>query len=106
MKLAAEVSASIPKKSRDIPFALPFSEKRIRTMTDAERRGPVARYVVPHFRLCGYTPRPPRLGESDFSFEKILDHLESKHPASVYGTPREFGIVLAQRRGDDSACQF
>lgn len=75
-------------------------------MTDAERRGSVVPRSVPHCRICGYTPRLPKPGESDFSIEKIIEHMECKHPMQVLGFMAESSIAYAQTQGDDSRCEF
>jgi hypothetical protein len=104
--LSAALSQIIPRLSRH-SFAVPFSRKRVAALTDAERVGPVAPPCgAAHCRICGYTPRPPKPGEPDFSFEKILDHLERRHPYNVRGTMAELFTLQAQTRGDDSACEF
>ncbi len=52
-----------------------------------------------HCRICGYTPRPPKAGKPDFTFERIIEHLESRHPAEVLGTVSEFQILCSQLQG-------
>jgi hypothetical protein len=60
--------------------------------------------ILPHCRICGYAPRPPKPGQPDYSWEKIVDHMESRHPEWVYEAQREFGILRRQETGDDSQC--
>lgn len=49
-----------------------------------------------HCRICGYTPRKARPGQSDFSWEKVIDHIESKHPEEALPTREEFLILEKQ----------
>jgi hypothetical protein len=67
---------------------------------------PEARSPREHCRICGYTPRPQKLAKPYWSFEKIIDHMESRHPALVYEFRVEWEILLTQQHGDDSRCQF
>ncbi len=64
------------------------------------------RQAIAHCRICGYTPRPPRPGDPDYSFEKIVNHIELRHPMEVWGVMREMMILDAQENGDDSQCQI
>jgi hypothetical protein len=59
-----------------------------------------------HCRICGYAPRPPRSGELDFRFEKIIEHIEEKHPRNALGFLWEAQMLRAQTQGDDSMCEF
>jgi hypothetical protein len=56
----------------------------------------------PHCRICGYTPR----GSSYESADRLIDHIELKHPYGVLGMLTELSIVVAQENGDDSRCLF
>lgn len=62
--------------------------------------------LLPHCRICGYSPRPPKAGEPDFSYEKVIEHMEDKHPCEVLGFLAEGAILHGQTQGDDSRCQF
>jgi hypothetical protein len=113
--MASAVSKKVPKKSTPHPFTLPFSQKRIETMTDEERRGPVSprslapvpkTATTPHCRVCGYTPRAPKPGQPNFCVEQIIEHLDSKHPFHVLSNFTEASIIYAQTQGDDSRCEF
>jgi hypothetical protein len=60
----------------------------------------------PHCRVCGYTPHLPKLGEPDLSIEKVVEHLDVRHPYDVLGLMTEAAIVFRQMQGDDSRCEF
>lgn len=66
-------------------------------MSNAQKqKQPAGPKIDPHCRVCGYTPRKPRPGQPDFSWEKIVDHMETKHPDDVLPTNDEFLILERQ----------
>jgi hypothetical protein len=54
---------------------------------------------VAHCRICGYTPRKPRPGEPDWSWDKIVDHIEAKHPDDALPTSEELAIFGQHEEG-------
>jgi hypothetical protein len=62
-----------------------------------EQNKPAQQKTDPHCRICGYKPRKSRAGKPDYSWDKIILHLETNHPADVLPTREE--ILILEKQG-------